>query len=201
MSNNIANLDGVVSKLKEQGIQAGKEEKQRIIEEAKAEAKKLVEDAELQRKQIIDEAENKAALTEKNSNAAIAQAMRDMLEATKVAILNYVKSVFGEQSKSLFTQKEYLENLLKVVVENISGNKTVSLATDMVKDMEAFLMKQALAEKIELKPLSGNDAKIVVDSTDNEGLQFVLTAKDVEDSLFSLLNKDLVKRITENKEE
>lgn len=200
MSDNIANLDGIVSKLKEQGIEAGKKEKQQIIEDAKAEAKKIVEEAELKSKQIIEDAENKAVLTEKNSNAAIAQASRDMLEATKVAILNYVKSVFGEQGKSLFTQKEYLENLLKAVIETISGNKTISLAADLVKDMEAFIMKQALAETIEIKPLEGKEAKIVVSSSDNEGLQMVLTDKDVEDSLFSLLNKDLVKRITEKKE-
>jgi len=35
MSNNKENLEGLVSKLKEQGINAGKEEKQRIIKAAR----------------------------------------------------------------------------------------------------------------------------------------------------------------------
>ena len=38
MKHNKENLEGIVSKLKEQGINAGEEEKQRIIDAAKAEA-------------------------------------------------------------------------------------------------------------------------------------------------------------------
>ncbi|TKG92857.1 hypothetical protein EYV94_17955 [Puteibacter caeruleilacunae] len=197
---NKENLEGIVSKLKQQGIQAGEEEKQRIIESAKQQAKELLADAEAQKNQIIEEAKTKAEQTEKNAEMAIAQASRDMVEATKVSVLNYMKSVFGVQCDNLFRQEQYLQELLKVVVETISGNKTVKVPAELESAMNAYLLKQGLSEQIELKPLADNSAKIEVNSAENKGVQFVLSSEDVKDGLFALLNKDLVERITKTEE-
>ncbi|MCY1723337.1 hypothetical protein OU798_23505 [Prolixibacteraceae bacterium Z1-6] len=201
MKENKENLQGIVSKLKSQGINAGEEEKQRIISEAKKQAADIVKKAKAESETIIKDAESSAAQIEKNAQAAIVQASRDMVEATKITILKHLKSVFGKQTETLFSEKQYLQEIVKAVVESIDGKKTLSIKADTVKDMEAFLQKQALADKVELKILEENEAKIVVSSSEKEGVQFVLSAKDVEDGLFSLLNKDLVKRITQNSEE
>ncbi len=200
MTNNKENLEGIVAKLKEQGINAGEKEKQRIIENAKKEAEILISEAETLRKNILDEAKTKAAQTEKNADIAIAQASRDMVEATKIAMLDSLKLVFGKQCESLFTQKQYLQQLTKAVLESIPGNKTVNISQEMQKDMEAFLLTETLKEEVILKPLPASKAKIEVKSTSKNGVQFVLSAKDVEEGLFSLLNKDLVGRITKNQE-
>lgn len=195
MSNNKENLEGLVSKLKEQGIGAGKEEKQRIINAAKEEAAEIISGAEKQSKEIIKEAEKKASQFEANAQSAIAQASRDMVEATRVSVLKYMKSVFSRESEALFTQEQYTSELLKVVLETIQGDKTVSVADDVLKGMEAFIMKQALSDKVVLQSLGSNDAKIVVESAGKDDVQFVLSAGDIEAGLFSLLNKDLVARI------
>ncbi|PCH66477.1 MAG: hypothetical protein COC06_01580 [Bacteroidales bacterium] len=200
MKNNKENLEGIVSKLKKQGINAGEEEKQHIIENAKKHAEMLINEAETLKENIIEEAKIKAKQTEKNALTSIKQASRDMVEATKIAMLQYLKLVFREQCESLFTQKQYLQELTKAVVESISGNKIVAVPAEMQKDMNAFLLKEALKEQVILKPLSGSDAKIEVKSTEKKNIQFVLSAKDVEDGLFSLLNKDLVERITKKPE-
>lgn len=196
MNNYKENLEGLVSKLKEQGIGAGMEEKQRIIESAKEEAKLLISGAEKQSREILEEAEKKAAQIEKNTQTTIAQASRDMIEATKMAVLQYLKSVFGKQCESLFKHEQYFKELLKAVVEAIPGNKTLSVPDNVLKEMESFLLKQALSENVILKPLGENNAKIVVESMDNGDIQFVLSSQDIEDGLFSMLNKDLVERIT-----
>nr|WP_320119479.1 hypothetical protein [uncultured Marinifilum sp.] len=198
---NKENLEGIVSKLKEKGINAGESEKQRIIEKAKTQAEVIVAEAESVRKNILNDAKVRAEQIEKNSQKAIAQASRDMIEATKISILKHLKSVFGEQCDVLFTQEQYLKELLSKVVETISGNKTVSVPNKMRKEMESYLLQQSLTDDIILKPLGDNKAKIVVSSTDKEGVQFVLSAQDVEDGLFSLLNKDLLESITNNQEE
>ena len=150
---------------------------------------------------IVDEAEVKAAQAEKNAQTAIAQASRDMVEATKIAVLKYLKSVFGEECRTLFTQEQYLQELLKAVLGSISGNKSVKVAPELQKDMEAFLLKEALNEEVTITPLSKSKAKIKVKSTDKQGISFVLSRKDVEAGLFSLLNKDLVDLITKAQEE
>lgn len=195
MDNNNEYLEGIVSKIKKQGISAGEEAKKHIIEEAKVEAAEIVEKANAVKKQIIEDAQAKAAQIEKNTRAAIAQASRDMVEATKIATLQYLKTVFGKQCDGLFTQKEYLEQLLKIVIDNIQGNKTIEIPAKLLNDMESFLLKEALSEQIELKPLPNKEAKIVVNTTEKNGVQFVLSSHDVEDSLFALLNKDLVAQI------
>jgi V/A-type H+-transporting ATPase subunit E len=200
MNSNKENLEGIVSKLKEQGITAGEEEKLRIIDNAKRQAERMLSEAEAEKRKIIEEARTYAEQTEKNARIAITQASRDMVEATKIAILDHLQLIFGNQAECLFSREQYLEELVKVVVESVSGNKTVSVPADKAKEMEAFILKQALNEQVELKPLVDNSLKIVVNSTDNEGVQFVLSNQDVEDGLFSLLNKDLVKRITLGKE-
>ncbi len=200
MKNNKEHLDGIVSKLKEQGINAGETEKQRIIEAAKKQANELIAKAQSESKTIIDDAKNQASQVERNAQAAISQASRDMIEATKVAILKHLKTVFGQQTESVFSQKQYLHEITKAVVESIQGDKTVAVQSQMVKDLEAFLIQQALSDKIELNVLKESEAKIVVQSS-GKGIEYVLSAKDVEDGLFALLNKDLVTRITQKMED
>jgi V/A-type H+-transporting ATPase subunit E len=200
MSNNKSNLEGLVSKLKEQGIDAGKEEKKRIIASAKEEAAKIKADAEKQSKEIIDEANRKAEQVLRNAQTSIAQASRDMVEATRLSVLQYLKSVFGKQTESLYNNEQYSKELLKVVMDAIPGDKTVTVPDDVLKGMESFILEQSLSEKIVLKPLGENSAKIIVEATGKGDVQFVLSSSDIEEGLFSLLNKELVERITKGQE-
>ena len=201
MSNNKENLEGLVSKLKEQGIGAGEEEKKRIIASSKEEAARIKADAEEQSKAIIDEANRKAEQVMGNAQTSIAQASRDMVEATRMSVLQYLKLVFTKQAEVLFTREQYSKELLKVVMDAIPGDKTVTVTDDVLKGMESFIKKEALSEKIILKPLGDNNAKIIVESTDKGDVQFVLSSQDIEDGLFSMLNKDLVERITKGQGE
>lgn len=201
MNNNKENLEGLVSKLKEQGISAGEEEKKRLIKAAREESAAIKTDAEKKAKGIVEEAKKKAAQLEDNAQTSIAQASRDMIEATRLSVLSYLKSVFRLQAEVLFTRKQYSEELLKAVIEAIPGDKTVTLADNLVKDMEAFLIKEALSDKVVLKPLGEQNVKIILESRGEGDVQFVLSPGDIEDGLFSLLNKDLVERINKGQRE
>lgn len=201
MSNNKENLEGLVSKLREQGINAGKEEKQRLIKAAKEEAAAIISGAERQSREILEEANRKAEQVMGNAQASIVQASRDMVEATRMSVLRYLRSVFGKQAEDLFTQVQYSKELLKAVMDALPGDKTVTVADNVLKEMESFIMAQALSEKVVLKPLGDNSTKIIVESSDKGDVQFVLSSRDIEEGLFSLLNKDLVERITKGKGE
>lgn len=201
MDHNKENLAGIVHTLKEQGIDAGEKEKQRIIDTANKQAETLIAEAQAASKKIIAAAELKAEQTEKNARTAIVQASRDMVEATKISMLKYLKAVFGKECKTLFNREQYLQELLKVVLDSVEGKKTVKVAPEMVKSMEAFLLSEALSEEVILKPLSSSKTKIKMKLTDKDGVDFVLSSKDVEAALFSLLNKDLVDRITKTQED
>ena len=200
MHDNKENLEKIVSKLKEQGIDAGEAEKQRIIEEAKKQAEEIISNAKAQKQTIIDEANAKAEQAEKNAQMALKQASRDMVEATKIAVLKYMESIFGGMSESLFTQDQYLQELTKAVIASVEGNKTISVPAETLKAMEAYIAQAGLKEQVELQPLANNEAKIVVQSKENSGVQFVLSDSDIQQAMFTLLNKDLVERITQNQE-
>jgi V/A-type H+/Na+-transporting ATPase subunit E len=198
---NQENLERIISRIKDQGIKAGETEKIRMLEAAQEKSEKILAEAEAKSKAIIDKAKNDAAQIEKNSKAAISQAARDMVEATKIAITKHFQKVFGKQCESLINQEEYLKELLKVVLEIIPGNKTIEVSPELVQKMQSFIVSSALKEGIEVKPLQKSEAKISVICNNNEGIQFVITSKDIEEGLFSLLNKDLVERINNNKED
>ena len=61
-------------------------------------------------------------------------------------------------------QEEYLKELLKVVIDSISGKKSIKVPPELHKEMEAFLLKEALQEEVTLQPLSASKAKIKVKS-------------------------------------
>ncbi|MFM9948557.1 MAG: hypothetical protein ACKV1O_11520 [Saprospiraceae bacterium] len=195
------NLEGIVSKLKEQGIKAGETEKKRLIDAAHEKVEAMLAEAATKSQEIIKKAKSDAAQIEKNSDAAISQAARDMVEATKIAITKHLKKVFGKQCESLMNQEEYLKDLLKIVLETIPGNKTVEVLPSQVQKMQSFIVMSAFKESIAIKPLGTSEAKVVVTCNDNAGIEFVITSKDIEDGLFSLLNKDLLERITNNQED
>jgi V/A-type H+-transporting ATPase subunit E len=66
--------------------------------------------------------------------------------------------------------------------------------------MEAYLLKEATKEDVVMKPLAHNEAKIVITSAGKAGLRYVLSAEDLEEGMFSLLNKNIVERITQKQE-
>ncbi len=195
------NLQGIVSMLKEQGIEAGEKEKNRLIELANKKVEEMLADAKAKSEEIIKKAKTEAAQIEKNSQAAISRSARDMVEATKIAIINHLKNVFGTQCESLLNEEQYLKELLEAVLKTIEGNKTVNVSPEQVQKMQSFIASSALKDGIEIKPLPKSEAKISVKCNGNEGIQFVLTSKDIEDGLFTSLNKDLVERIKNSKEE
>ncbi|MRT92962.1 hypothetical protein [Ancylomarina sp. 16SWW S1-10-2] len=194
------NLEGIVLKLKDQGVKAGQEEKYKIVEAAKKQAEELLVKAKLESNQIIQEAKTSAAQFEKNGKAALAQASRDLIEATKIAILKHLQSTFGKQCESLFTEEQYLSELLPVVLANIPGNKKVAISSELMPQMESYLLKDAINKGVELQALPNSEAKIVVNCDEKSGIQFVISAKDIQESVFSLVNQNLVELLTNNEE-
>ncbi|WP_282126568.1 hypothetical protein [Marinifilum flexuosum] len=199
--NNIENLEGIVLKLKEQGIEAGESEKKQIIENAKQQADDLISIAKLESDNILRKAKNDAALLQQNTQAALKQASRDMIEATKVSVLEHLKQIFGKQCNNLFTQEQYMQEILNAAVKSIPGDKEVAVPAQVAQSMEDYLIDQSLQEEIKLKPLQKSESKIEIHPQKEKGMQYVVSSQDIENGLFSLLNKDLVELLSHNGEE
>lgn len=200
-NSNIENLEGIISKLKNQGINAGESEKKRILDAAKVEAEKIIADAKNKSKDLVQKAEADAKQMEKNAKTAINQASRDIIEATKIEIIHKLKTIFKLQSNELFTQEQYLQELLKLVTQMMPESRNVQVPASLAKQMQDYIIKQALNEKLQIKPLPNNEAKIILSKHDDDDLQFVLSSQDIEEALFSLVNKELIETIIKNREE
>ena len=98
-------------------------------------------------REILEEANRKAEQVMKNAQTSIIQASRDMVEATRMAVLQYLKSVFGMQTEDLFTQEQYTKELLKAVTDALPGDKTVTVADDVLKGMESFIKERPFPKK------------------------------------------------------
>jgi len=200
MNKGLENLEGVISKLKDQGINEGEAEKKRIIDSAKQQAEDIISKAEAVANEKIKKAENNISVLENNSRASLKQASRDFIEATKVTLLNHLQNNFTEHVEKLFTQEQYLQKLLEVVLETIPGDKKVSVAPELAKEMQAYLKTSSFKESIEIKPLAKSDSKIIIENVGKNKIQYVLSSQDVQDGLFSLMNKDLIDKIKNHNE-
>lgn len=195
MNKNDENLEGLVKKLQQQGIAEGNAEKKKIITAANNEAEEIIAKANTKAEQIVAKAKEEAEQLEKNGNAALKQAFRDLIGATEVASLKFLKSVFGTQCQKTFAETEYLKILVDAAVSQIKGNKTLQISADKVEDMQNYLVAQGLSDTIKLKPLPQKESRIVINCDENKGVSFTLESDDIENALFELLNPELVKRI------
>jgi V/A-type H+-transporting ATPase subunit E len=150
---------------------------------------------------MLDNAKKESDQMEKNAKAAINQASRNVIEATKIAILNLLKQTFRKQSDSLLTQEQYLKEMLDIVSQVIPGKKSVEVTPSLAEKMQEYLVSDAIGKKMEIKPLPSEEAKIIVSQDDQDEVQFVISSKDIENAVFSLINKDLVELITKTREE
>lgn len=201
MKNNIENLEGIVLKLKEQGVKAGESEKKQIIDSARKQANDLISSAKLERDQILKQARNDAALLQQNTQSALKQASRDMVEATKVSVLEHLKEIFGRECENLFSQEQYLQEILNAAVKSIPGDKKIVVPAQVAQSMENYLIDQSLQDEIKLKPLQTDESKIEIHPHKEKGLQYVVSSQDIQNGLFSLMNKELVDILNQNKEE
>lgn len=201
MNNNIENLEGIVLKLKKQGVEAGESEKKLIIDNARKQATDLLLSAQQERDYIIKKAEADAKLIKQNTQSALQQASRDMVEATKVSVLKLLKEIFGKQCENLFTHEQYMQEILHAAVKSIPGEKEITVPSKVAHSMEDFLIHESLTKDIKLKPLHTNESKIEIRPTKEKGMQYVVSSQDIENCLFSLINKDLIQLLSHNREE
>ncbi|HDN59568.1 MAG: hypothetical protein DRP88_00030 [Candidatus Neomarinimicrobiota bacterium] len=151
-----AKLDSLIEKIKKDGILEAQKEAASIVSEAKSNASKIVENARSEARRIVEEAQKEAERIKLNAEAAIKQAARDTVLATKEKIIElFNKVLLREVSDSL--DSELVGRLIKYIVENWVDKQSaeVLVSQEDVSKLEALLterLKEELREAIEIKP-------------------------------------------------
>ena len=151
-----AKLDSLIEKIKKDGILEAQKEAASIVSEAKSNASKIVENARSEARRIVEEAQKEAERIKLNDEAAIKQAARDTVLATKEKIIElFNKVLLREVSDSL--DSELVGRLIKYIVENWVDKQSaeVLVSQEDVSKLEALLterLKEELRKAIEMKP-------------------------------------------------
>ena len=118
-------LQGLLEKIKTEGLDKAEIEKQEILDEAKKEAQKIIDkankDAELTRKNAEEDANN----LEKRAETAVQQASRDIILKLKSELQSRLETVVHDLSSESMTP-EFMGELIKEMAAGFSKNDSAS---------------------------------------------------------------------------
>ncbi len=149
----------LIDKIKNEGVQAADQKAQEIEAQAQASAKKIMADAEAQAKQIVAGAETKAQKTKESTEMALKQSARDTLLALRKEIEGVLQKIVAKETKTALSP-EQLAEILKEVIKASASDSAVEVtlsASDSKKIKEGFMAKlqKGIKEPIAFKSSDG----------------------------------------------
>ena len=155
-------LDGLLNKIREEGLNKADKEKERIISGAKAEAEKIITAATAEAQKIHRDAETNAAAAEKRAEAAIKQASRDILLALRqeleTRMTNVVLASTEESMTPEFMGKIIMEAIGKFDSSIVDQGISVMVSENNLEKMDKLFKGSLLADlKKEPELFAGHD--------------------------------------------
>ncbi len=155
-------LDGLLNKIREEGLNKAEQEKEKILNEAKAEAEKILKTATAEAQNIRRSAEQDAAAAEKRAEAAIKQASRDILLSLRQELETRLKNVVLAATEEVMTP-EFMGQIIMEAVGKFDAS-VVDQGLDVMvnaRNLEKMdkLFKGSLLENLKQEPelFAGHD--------------------------------------------
>jgi len=172
-------LDGLIEKIKQDGIVEAQRSAAEIIKKAEANAQEIISNAKQSAEKITAEGQQNAAKLQANAEAAVRQAARDTVLVTKENLQKLFDRVFRKEiAKTLSPEfmKDLIVNMVKsataetrfefVVAENdVEKLKTLVLAAtrDSLKEPVTFRVDRGIAAGFRV---ARNGEEVYYDFTD-----------------------------------
>lgn len=150
-------LQSLLEKINEEGVKKAEETKSKIIGDAGIESEKIVRDAKAKADDIVKKAQADANTVEARGDAAVRQAVRDIVISLRGELLNRFKSVVKEATADAMTPdlmgKIILEMVKNYNAKNPSGEADIKLILAQ-KDIDAMekLFKTSLVNSLKKNP-------------------------------------------------
>ena len=150
-------LQSLLEKINEEGVKKAEETRSKIIGDAGIEAEKIVRDAKAKADDIVKKAQADANTVESRGDAAVRQAVRDIVISLRGELLNRFKSVVKEATADAMTPdlmgKIILEMVKNYNAKNPSGEADIALILAQ-KDIDAMekLFKTSLVNSLKKNP-------------------------------------------------
>jgi len=200
-------LQSLLEKINEEGVKKGEETKNRIISDAGIEAGKIISDARAKADDIVKRAQTDADTVKSRGEAAVRQAVRDIVITLQGEILDRFKSVVKESTADAMTPdlmgKIILEMVKNYNAKNPSGEADIELILAK-KDIDAMekLFKTSLVNSLKKNPsisLGQNFAAGVKISFKGEDVFFDFSDEAISDMICAYVGPRLAAVINPEK--
>ncbi|MCK5781464.1 MAG: hypothetical protein KAH10_02665 [Flavobacteriales bacterium] len=145
-------LQELTDKLYSEGVSKAQEEAKVILEEAKKESNKILSDAKEKAEQLLVQAGSDAKEARKNVDSEIKMASQQAISTLQQQITKSISvDVVKPTLKEVFANKDYIQELIKKVVEGWSKTGNFDINVILPEDKKAEmdkLLKNSLATEM-----------------------------------------------------
>ena len=192
-------VEELITRLREQGVAAGRAEADRLIAEARAEAQRTLAQARQQAQQIVEQARTEAQTLESSGRQALELALRDAVLALKSQLMERfrgeVRQLVGEEQQ----KQELLEKMIVEVVGRVreeadrSGQIEVILPRHIVGLEELSQNPQELEHGVLTRFV-----QLVSQGLLREGVSFGVASDQRQGLRLRLVDRDVVLDLSES---
>ncbi|MEB3263576.1 MAG: hypothetical protein VKJ66_04305 [Synechococcus sp.] len=191
-------VEDLIARLRQEGVDAGRAEAERLVSEARAQAEALVKEAEARASKLVDEAHHTADGLRQAGQQALELAFRD----TVIALRSQLSQSFAGEVQRLVQEEEQKQELLERMVLEVVGR--VRPTVDAAQQVEVLLPRQVAG----LEELSRNPeelengiltrfVRLVSRQMLREGVEFGLSGDNGAGLRLKLVDRDIVLDLTD----
>ena len=183
-------VEALIARLKDDGVQAGRQEADRIVEEARDRAEARLTEARSEADRLVAEAREEAARQKTAADEAVQVAMRD----TVLRFREEIRSYLDERVRRLVSEEMVNRELLQKLILQVAARSLEEAGVADSSDVEVQLPPQPLGiEELKKDPAALKDAlsqlaKQIAGETWRDGM--ALTAFDENRKGLRVLVKD-----------
>lgn len=195
-----AGIEALIGRLREEGVDEGKAEAERIVDEAEARARRLLDEAEARAKTIVATATQEASRLQTGGEEALRVAMRDAVLELKQGLAGR----FAEQVRGVISEATRDEEVLKRMVLAVAARAREEAGMDDDDALEVVLPRSVVGlddlrrnpEELREGSLTHFTAAAAAEML-REGVSFA-RAEDGEDGIrVRLVDSDMVVDLTD----
>ncbi len=155
-------VNGIIDKIKKEGLQKADKDAGEILTRAKSEAERILQEASAKKEEIINEGRAQAEAFKKTAEEALHQGARDVLITLKESVEDvFLKIIRLKISESL--SGPALKDLIVKTITSFAGGKSQDIEVILNKEDLKALEKplfEALSEEIKKHVTLGEDGRI-----------------------------------------
>lgn len=167
-------LQGLLDRIQNDGLQKAENEREKIISAARNEAEKIIADAKTKADSLTRQAQAEAAAEKERAGTAIRQAARDILIALKADILERLRRLVKESAGEAMTP-QLMAEVIRAAADGIKTGDA-SLALILPQKEQAALSSALLAA---LRKDLAKNADISLGSGFSSGIKIGFSGSDV----------------------